>query len=256
MALTARTPPVLQIAEPPSDGFRAELPRAALSDLIQLQCLSGGSGAFEVTSRGRRGRLYFREGQLIAAVAPGQTGRDAALTLLSWREGTFVAIQGQAPVSAPITESWQSLLMSAACRDDEARRSSPPSEPPAAIPQEEELLELDELVFFEDVGGAVAESSRLMRIEGVTSVVQNLEFNLEGALLSGGAEHRELGEVLAFTAELAALLGDGLGLDRLQGAEFSGPTGTLLLRADKEKLSVCLLGTTEDASPHRARFGL
>jgi hypothetical protein len=252
--------PRLELAPPPSAGFRAQLDHTSLADLIQLECVGGAQGAFEVVSRGHCGHLFFEGGRLVHAVAPGLRGREAALTILSWQEGTFRHVAGTAPATHSIEEGWQSLLMSAACRDDELRRS----QPPGVSVDDVEYLD-DEVVVLEEESSspqlaarsqAERENSGLMMLPKERRAVQSLKLTVAGELIEGPAEHRELAEVLSFAVELVSLLGDGLALEPLRSAELTGPGGTILLGGDGESLQVTILAPEEDAASHRARFGL
>jgi hypothetical protein len=219
--------------------------------------MGGGTGSFEIRSRGRRGVLFFARGQLVQAVAPGQLGREAALTVLGWREGTFATCEAVAPMGPPIEEGWQSLLMEAARQDDERRHSRPPS-----AEAETEWLEdcwVSPLATGEErttAAGAVRDGgSGLMSITASDSQAVELTYSSDGEQLSG-PPRQEIGEVVAYCTELAQRVGELLGLEPLRAAEVSGAGGALLWGLRGEQVAVVSLNPEVDPATHRGKVGL
>lgn len=103
-------------------GFNGELRCASLSDLIQLECLSGAREAVAVASNGRKGHLFFEGGAMVHASTGEIVGNEAAFEVVSWRTGTFSASDQPWPEQHTITIPWQQLLMQAAQRADELER--------------------------------------------------------------------------------------------------------------------------------------
>lgn len=95
---------------------------ASLSDLIQLECVSGAREAVLITSNGRQGHLFFEGGAMIHARVGDLLGDEAAFEIVSWRSGTFSASDLPWPLHPSITISWQELLAQAAPASDEHDR--------------------------------------------------------------------------------------------------------------------------------------
>ena len=64
-------------------GFSANLNVASLSDLVQLECLSGNACVARISSSDEVGYLYFRAGRIVHAVSAANVGEAAALEILS-----------------------------------------------------------------------------------------------------------------------------------------------------------------------------
>lgn len=95
---------------------------ASLSDLIQLECVSGAREAVLVTSNGRQGHLFFEGGAMIHARVDDLLGDEAAFEIVSWKSGAFSASDLPWPLHPSITISWQELLAQAARASDEHDR--------------------------------------------------------------------------------------------------------------------------------------
>lgn len=114
---------VLDRSERTGSSFNAETRSASLSDLIQLECVSGAREAVLVTSEGRQGHLFFEGGAMIHARANDLLGDAAAFEIVSWKTGTFSASNLPWPLRPSITISWQTLLLQAAQGTDEPERA-------------------------------------------------------------------------------------------------------------------------------------
>ena len=106
-------------------GFDAKLRGVSLADLIQLQCLSGASECFYVTSGRKSGVLHFSKGAITHAIAGDLDGDQAVLELLGWTNGTFEQASIPASNESLVRSSWQGLLIEAALVQDERNRQVP-----------------------------------------------------------------------------------------------------------------------------------
>jgi hypothetical protein len=131
-------------SEPPV-GFSANINAASLSDLVQMQCLTGTRCVARVTSGEEVGYLYFREGRVVHAMSPSHVGEPAALEILAWNNGSFELCSAGWPENESIDSTFQGLLIRAAqARDESGRhtlsrfpRARVESTPPAARPMNE-----------------------------------------------------------------------------------------------------------------------
>jgi two-component system OmpR family response regulator len=97
------------------------LEHVGLSSLLNLLEMERRSGVLDLRTRGRGGRLAFRDGAVVAASLDGadQPGCDVVCEVLTWKQGRFVFRVG--PVEAPdeATLPASVLLLEAARRADE-----------------------------------------------------------------------------------------------------------------------------------------
>lgn len=248
-------------AEPPL-GFSANLNAASLSDLVQMQCLSGTRAAARVTSGDEVGYLYFREGRVVHAMSPSYVGEPAALEILAWDSGSFELCNAGWPESESIDITFQGLLIRAAQARDESGRHSlsrfprprGDSAPPPPRPERRAVDERAE---------ASAEASRLPSVNpgplsGVTRVHSAVRLDAQGnALTSKGAGAEELGDAVALSVRLARLAGESLGLDRLLAIEATSSTQRTLVILEKAGTMVAVRAPVDaDLSAVRERYGM
>jgi DNA-binding response OmpR family regulator len=80
----------LESRRDPRTRYSGQLADIPVIDLIQTLELNRRAGIIHVTGRdGRRGEIYFRDGQVIDAEAGRQSAAEAVYRLFSWSEGTF-----------------------------------------------------------------------------------------------------------------------------------------------------------------------
>jgi DNA-binding response OmpR family regulator len=107
-------------AEENSEKFQGTLSDLHLSDIIQLKCMSGATSALEFTGpAGEKARVYFDEGQVRHAVAPGREGVEAFNEIVSWKGGKISEVSGGGTPPRTIDLDWQFLLMEAVRKVDE-----------------------------------------------------------------------------------------------------------------------------------------
>ncbi len=114
-----------------AERFQGTLSDLHLADIIQLKCMSGSTAALEFTGAGgEKARVYFENGQVRHAVAPGQEGIAAFNEIVNWKGGKISEVSG-AGSPRTIDVDWQVLLMEAVRKYDETSASRQPKAPSA-----------------------------------------------------------------------------------------------------------------------------
>jgi len=98
-------------------GFSGTITNTSLPDIIQLICIGRRSCRMLVRSRGRKGLVYFRDGEIVHAETNGTKGEEAFYNIVSWELGVFECDE-ESPVAETIQESWDFLLMESMRRLD------------------------------------------------------------------------------------------------------------------------------------------
>jgi hypothetical protein len=224
----------------PEGGFSAMLQHAGLWDLVQLRCESRVRCVVCVTSGRQVGYLYFADGQIVHAATGGVQGERAVLEILSWTSGTWDACSRPWPTVPTITISWQGLFLRAAQQQDEARRDAAPrdevparksqpqaiapvrlaSAPPAAAVAVAALRAAPALA---SPPAAVTQPSVRREESGVSYRPEDFEhavrMDARGAIVSGHGAVEEHAELAAYCCRLGDLLGELLGVGKLQAME-------------------------------------
>lgn len=105
---------------PEAEKFQGTLSDLHLADIIQLKCMSGATAAIEfIGPTGEKARVFFENGQVRHATAPGKEGIDAFNEIVTWTGGKISEIQAE-PSPRTIDLDWQVLLMEAMRKVDEA----------------------------------------------------------------------------------------------------------------------------------------
>lgn len=233
-------------------GFQAQIKGATLSDLVQMECLSGTQRVVRVTSGTNVGYLYFRGGAVVHAVARSLVGDPAALEILSWSDGSFEAAEREWPPKDSITGGWQSLLLRAAqARDERAAGSGVvvlrgDGGPPRPRVPAGETFELRATPL--EVAGHV------LRGEDFDAVVR---LDPHGALTfcSGGSQ--DFADIVAYACRLAELIGMQLGTDQFMSMECSFKQGRCFVVVEKSGDIVALRPqATVDCGSLRQLLGL
>ena len=108
-----------------AEKFQGTLSDLHMADIIQLKCMSGTTAAIEFTSpRDEKGRIYFENGQVRHATAPGKEGIDAFNEIVQWKGGRISEVAATAPANT-ISQDWQLLLMEGMRQMDEATTRIP-----------------------------------------------------------------------------------------------------------------------------------
>src|SRR5205823_1018562 len=139
-----------------SEQFRGTLSDLHIADIIQIKCMSGATSTLEFTGpRGEKARVFFENGQVRHASAPGKEGRAAFNEIVTWKGGTISEVSGAGPAPRTINLDWQVLLMEAMRSADE-RHTEPGSSPSrSALSPKRKMLVIDDslmlLSFVEEV---------------------------------------------------------------------------------------------------------
>jgi predicted regulator of Ras-like GTPase activity (Roadblock/LC7/MglB family) len=238
-------------------GFRASLHGTSLADLVQMECLSGRERVLRVSSGNEVGYLYFRMGQIVHAVSRRGIGESAALEILRWSDGSIEPCSAGWPDRDSITSNWQNLLLLAAQHRDEsgrhnlvafpgARSSAPAarssSPPPMPAPSSSRLE------------ATVVSSEPAPMLAQVRAAVR---LDQSGNVVSSKGEAAELGQVAAYAARLAELVGDGLGMQGLVSVEVTQQRSRTLIYREKTGNTFALTAAPDaDLSQVRERLGL
>ncbi len=108
-----------------AEKFQGTLSDLHMADIIQLKCMSGTTAAIEFTSpRDEKGRIYFENGQVRHATAPGKEGIEAFNEIVQWKGGRISEVAATAPANT-ISQDWQLLLMEGMRQMDEATTRIP-----------------------------------------------------------------------------------------------------------------------------------
>ncbi|MEY2527572.1 MAG: hypothetical protein QOE73_2343 [Verrucomicrobiota bacterium] len=107
--------------EATDEKFQGTLSDLHIADIIQLKCMSGSTAALEFTGpHGEKARVFFENGQVRHATAPGKEGTAAFNEIVSWKGGKISEVALSGPSPRTINLDWQVLLMEAVRSFDEA----------------------------------------------------------------------------------------------------------------------------------------
>ena len=110
--------------QPEGEKFQGTLSDLHIADIIQLKCMSGATSVLEFTGpRGEKARVYFENGQVRHATAPGKEGIAAFNEIVDWKGGMISEVSGAAQSPRTIDLDWQMLLMDAVRNIDETRHA-------------------------------------------------------------------------------------------------------------------------------------
>ena len=106
---------------PDAEKFQGTLSDLHIADIIQLKCMSGATAGIELTGpKGEKGRVYFENGHVRHATAPGREGLDAFNEIVTWKGGRISEVPADLS-QRTIVVDWQLLLMEATRKLDEER---------------------------------------------------------------------------------------------------------------------------------------
>ena len=145
--------------QPESEKFQGTLSDLHIADIIQLKCMSGATATLEFTGpHGEKARVFFEDGQVRHATAPGKVGIPAFNEIVNWRGGMISEVSGVTDIPKTIDLDWQILLMEAVRNLDETRATpSPARSRPAGTSSAGKVLVIDDsamlLSFVEEILG-------------------------------------------------------------------------------------------------------
>jgi hypothetical protein len=212
-------------------GFQAQIRGASLWDLVQIECLARKHRVVRVTTVGNVGYLYFDGGNIVHAATLDEQGELAAFEILQWNQGSFESCDREWPPSPTITISWQTLLLRAAQFKDEAPMTT-------KTPQ----------------GNPTNGNSGSWHAEDFELAVR---LGANGEVLASRGEADEFANIIAYTARLAEILGDFMGLEGFRGLECTFKKGRcLLLKETDGNILAVKPSATADVSLIKDRIGL
>jgi len=103
-----------------SPGFRG-MQSKSLVDLIQLECLSGGSSALRITQGPLEGKIWVDGGNIVDSATGELRGEAAFREILSWKGGNFEILPAEPNHPRTILGSYQALLLDTAQALDEEK---------------------------------------------------------------------------------------------------------------------------------------
>lgn len=209
-----------------------------MADLIQLECTRGLTRAVRVMAGKNTGFLYFDQGQLVHAIAGEKSGEAAAREILTWEGGTVRPSDSYWIKPPTIEISWQALLISAAHAQDESTRSE------SGISLKLDVAEIEK----------EPEMKSADHEEGVSRLV---ELTASGEVLRSQGEVGDFSDAAAYCAQLAQLIGEGLGLEDFAGLECTSEGKTMLVYETATSI-VALEGEPHASAVgvHRKKAGL
>jgi hypothetical protein len=215
---------------PERSGFHGTIGSLPLTDLLQVWSLNRFSGVVTVTFRDQSGHLYFVEGEIVHAEAPGLVGEQALIAVLGWPEGGFELFPNTTTLHRTIEKRLSHLMLDAHRELDERRHggsvpsatrappatSAPPATfaPPApAAPQ------------------APSRAPLLDQIRAMRGVTQVVRFGRDGRPAGDGAPGAEAlaAKGLHVAITHAAFVAEAFGLHDLS---------VVTLRSDREPFVV------------------
>jgi hypothetical protein len=236
------------------DGFRVSLEGATLPDFVQMECLAMSSRVFRITSGHRIGYLFFNKGQMIHALSGDHVGEPAALEILKWRDGSVEPCNVGWPDAPTIRSTWQNLLLLSAQARDESGRHKLVSFPSnrSAAPRSD----MTKLAKREDpsMNASAPPSSSSLSLAQFQAFVR---LDAAGNVVSAKGDSEELAPVAAYTARLAELIGNKLGMEGFSSLECSFPKERVFLHRERSGNLVALkVPADAEVGALRERFGV
>ncbi|MEI9938322.1 MAG: DUF4388 domain-containing protein [Pseudomonadota bacterium] len=239
------------------DGFRVSLEGATLPDFVQMECLAQSNRVFRITSGHRIGYLFFNKGQMIHALSGDHVGEPAALEILKWRDGSVEPCSVGWPDAPTIHSTWQNLLiLSAQARDESGRHKlvSFPGNRSATTTATGTLRSDTKLVKREEPSMSAPPSSQSLSLAQFQAFVR---LDPAGNVVSAKGDAEGLAPVAAYTARLAELIGNMLGMEGFSSLECSFPKDRVFLHRERSGNLVALRVPAEaEVGALRERFGV
>lgn len=237
------------------DGFRVSLEGATLPDFVQMECLANSNRVFRITSGHRIGYLFFNKGQMIHALSGDYVGEAAALEILKWRDGSVEPCNVGWPDSPTIRSTWQNLLLlSAQARDESGRHklvSFPSNRSATATLRSSDSTKLAKR---EEPSMNAPPSSQSLSLAQFQAFVR---LDPAGNVVSAKGESEELAPVAAYTARLAELIGNMLGMEGFSSLECAFAKQRIFLHRERSGNLVGLkVPGDADVGALRERFGV
>ena len=127
--------------------FQGKLSDLHIADIVQLKCMSGATSVLEFTGpRGEKARVWFENGQVRHATAPGREGVSAFNEIVNWKGGMISEVSGAGDSPRTIDLDWQILLMEAVRKIDEASAAGSDTSAANASRAKRKVLVIDDSV--------------------------------------------------------------------------------------------------------------
>jgi hypothetical protein len=242
---------------PPVSGFAAQIDGASMADLIQLECTRGLTRSIRVSAGENTGFLYFDQGALVHAIAGSLTGEPAAREILRWQGGSVRPSNSYWVKPPTIQLSWQALLISAAQAEDEANRSDSEIflriDSDSLAPESAAEESAAEEIAAEEIA---AEEIANVNDEPADGILRLVRLSPEGTLLESRGELGEFSDAAAYCAQLAQIVGEGLGLASFDGLECTTANKVMLLYRDGNQVVALEAEPKAPLTPHRKKAGV
>jgi hypothetical protein len=186
----------------------------------------------------KTGFLYFDQGQLVHAIAGPLRGEDAAREILTWAGGTVRPSDSYWVKPPTIQLSWQALLISAAQAQDESAHTESGIAPKLEVADTHRKPEMK-------------------AAEPEAGIARLVELTVSGEVLRSLGEVGDFADAAAYCAQLAQLVGEGLGLEDFSGLECTSEGKTMLVYETATSI-VALEGDphADAVGVHRKRAGV
>jgi hypothetical protein len=234
------------------DGFRVSLEGATLPDFVQMECLAQSNRVFRITSGHRIGYLFFSKGQMVHALSGDHVGEPAALEVLKWRDGSVEPCSVGWPDAPTIRSTWQNLLMLAAQARDESGRHKLVSLP--VNRGTTQRSDPNKLAKREDASMNAPPSSQSLSLAQFQAFVR---LDTQGNIVSAKGDSEQLAPVAAYTARLAELIGNMLGMEGFTSLECNVSNERVFIHRERSGNLVALkVPIDAEVGTLRERFGV
>jgi predicted regulator of Ras-like GTPase activity (Roadblock/LC7/MglB family) len=189
-----------KIAEMLAQRVKGRVENISLASFLQLLEMERKTCTLSVRSpdpdTDREGKLYFRAGRLVGAASGEESGREAALEIVTWEHTNIEIADGCPPVDPEINVSLSFLLMEGMRLKDEREQGAEPAPAAMAEPDLDEIL-TDVSPRSEELSRLLAE--RLKRGKGTKGVEAILLVETAGVVVAAAGEGEKRGAEVAAT---------------------------------------------------------
>ncbi len=172
-----------------ASSFEGKMSGIQLIDIIQINNLSQTSTALRINADGRKGVMYFFEGNIVHAICDDLIGEEAFYRLLGFKGGTIEAFYPDQFPESTITTPVDVLLLKGSLLEDEMgeqnsspRPSESESQPDSMYPAETKTLNEEEGM--DELKDLLAEFTNIPGVNTVCLVGRD-GFLLQSVALSG-----------------------------------------------------------------------
>ncbi len=187
-----------KIAEMLAQRVKGRVENISLASFLQLLEMERKTCTLSVRApdpdTDREGKLYFRAGRLVGAASGEESGREAALEIVTWEHTNIEIADGCPPVDPEIDVSLSFLLMEGMRLKDEREQGAEPAAAPA--PDLDEIL-TDVPPRSEELSRLLAE--RLKRGKGTKGVEAILLVETAGIVVAAAGDNEKRGAEVAAT---------------------------------------------------------